>query len=320
MSVRDRLKTKIKSRVIDINLLFFNNISNTGHYWETDWIKLIFKTDNKFNIKINQEIDKEKIYENPIIVTSDPDDDYIKKYIEKDLDFCIIHLSDEAYIHNISIYNEPKCKFIFRNYYSTYFTNFSHKILNFDLGYKQGLWDNYFGLNPDKIKIGSRKYKWSFCGNINKSDRSAYISDISDIKPHFIHKIMGWNTPDSLSAQEYRNIMLNTIFVPCLIGNVNVDTFRLYEALECGCIPIIFKYQRKFGKHGCKDMTNYYEKLFGNHPIITVTNWFDIKEIMENFLENEYKLEKKRLEIYRWWKNRIFDTQNSVNKILCKFF
>ena len=49
-----------------------------------------------------------------------------------------------------------------------------------------------------------------------------------------------WNSPESLSREETLGILLNSWFVPCP-GGQNAETFRIYEALEAGAIPVFVK-------------------------------------------------------------------------------
>jgi hypothetical protein len=52
-----------------------------------------------------------------------------------------------------------------------------------------------------------------------------------------------WNDPKQLTKEEYMKVLMDTKFVACPRGN-NVETFRFYEALECGCIPIFTELPR----------------------------------------------------------------------------
>ena len=49
-----------------------------------------------------------------------------------------------------------------------------------------------------------------------------------------------WNDPDALKPAEYVSMLLDSVFVACPDGN-NPETFRFYEALECGAIPLVVR-------------------------------------------------------------------------------
>jgi hypothetical protein len=49
-----------------------------------------------------------------------------------------------------------------------------------------------------------------------------------------------WNSPNMLGREETLSILLNSWCVPCPSGH-NAETFRFYEALEAGAVPIVVK-------------------------------------------------------------------------------
>ena len=60
-------------------------------------------------------------------------------------------------------------------------------------------------------------------------------------------------------------ILSSTEFIPCPNGFFHPETYRLYEALECECIPIV------------ENAFKYYDRLFPNNPFIKVDKWRDAK-------------------------------------------
>ena len=82
-------------------------------------------------------------------------------------------------------------------------------------------------------------------------------------------------------------VLSSTEFIPCPNGFVHPETYRLYEALECGCIPIV------------ESAYNYYDRLFPNNPFIKVEKLADAKSIMLGWGDEEIK--KKSQECKSWW-------------------
>jgi hypothetical protein len=102
-----------------------------------------------------------------------------------------------------------------------------------------------------------------------------------------------WNDPSGLSREEYIYEMTNSVFVPCPDG-VNPETFRFYEALEAGCIPLIVKTEKN--AIWFKWVSNYI-------PLIANDTWDDALRIMYTLLSNPRRLEVYRDEILKgWWK------------------
>ncbi len=77
-------------------------------------------------------------------------------------------------------------------------------------------------------------------------------------------------------------ILSQTEFIPCPNGFVHPETYRVYEALECGCIPIV------------ENAYKYYDRLFPNNPFIKIDKWKEAKEIIDSWTKNQ--IDKKREE------------------------
>ena len=115
-----------------------------------------------------------------------------------------------------------------------------------------------------------------------------------DSKVKFNKKII-----DSL---EKSKVLSSTEFIPCPNGFFHPETYRLYEALECGCIPIV------------ENAFQYYERLFPNNPFIKVDKWIDAKSIIKDW--NEEQINKKRKECQLWWHKYQKQLQEDIlNKI-----
>lgn len=101
-----------------------------------------------------------------------------------------------------------------------------------------------------------------------------------------------WQSNDSLSTQDYKKILEQSIFVPCPRGNNSPDTFRLYEAIEAGSIPIV-------------EREDYWDNLFGNdHPLIQVSNWSKaVSDIAVLSKQTEW-LEEYSIKLISWWKTQ----------------
>ena len=93
-------------------------------------------------------------------------------------------------------------------------------------------------------------------------------------------------------------ILSSTEFIPCPNGFVHPETYRVYEALECGCIPIV------------ENAYKYYDRLFPNNPFIKINKWKDAKEIINSWTKNQ--ISKKREECKLWWLKYKENIQESI--------
>jgi hypothetical protein len=202
----------------------------------------------------------------------------------------LFHLGDESGSYNLSPVYE-NCSHVWRTFCSNkYFENDTIKCL--PIGFKSGL------LNKKK---NNREYKWSFVGTPHKSSRHDLLFQFSEIKPFFCHKTNKFDEK-IISVDEMSNVLSSSQFMPCPNGFVHPETYRLYEALECECIPIV------------ENTYKYYDRLFPNNPFIKIDKWADAKIIVNSW--NDEQIKKKRSECKNWWKSYKNKLQDSVkNKI-----
>ena len=146
-------------------------------------------------------------------------------------------------------------------------------------------------------KKNIRKYKWAFIGTPHKSSRHDLLFQLSDIKPSYTHKTAEFNKK-IIEVDEMSEILSSTEFIPCPNGYVHPETYRLYEALECECIPIV------------ENTYKYYERLFPNNPFLKVDKWLEAKSIIKKF--GDKQIEQKREECKSWWHNYKNQLQESI--------
>jgi hypothetical protein len=77
---------------------------------------------------------------------------------------------------------------------------------------------------------------WSFHGT-DWFDRSTQLRDFVSFVPYSCHLQPHWNHPTATKEKLYLSLMGNSKFCPILKGQ-NPETFRLYEALESGTLPV----------------------------------------------------------------------------------
>ena len=108
-------------------------------------------------------------------------------------------------------------------------------------------------------------------------------NDVGGIKDYYYGTVTG----KIIKSDEYSEILSSTIFLPCPNGTVHPESYRLYEALECGCIPIV------------ENSYRYFDRAYPNNPFIKVDKWADAKKLI-NF-SNENQIKEKQKECNLWW-------------------
>jgi hypothetical protein len=153
--------------------------------------------------------------------------------------------------------------------------------------------------------ITERQYAWSFTGEI-KASRAEMASAFAGLEPHFltgttsIYKDGG----RKLSKAEFDDVLANTIFSPCPMGNVILETWRLYESLELGCIPIVES----------RASLDYFTGLFGPHPIPSFRSWGAARHYVQSALADKSSLLRKQAEIRDWWTAKKQDIRTQVRQ------
>jgi hypothetical protein len=229
-----------------------------------NWIEEIF---SKFEIThIDDFENRFQTFENNsvIIVSVGKDSNnslisYIQEYNKLNLNYSILHLSDEAFEQNIDFYDVSRK--IIRNYYNEEYTK-KFNLMTIPLGYQSGVKKN----QTDKtIEV-------NFVGQL-KSDRYEMLNTFKVLPNSYFYLTRMWNDPDSLNLTQYSEVLSRSWFTLCPRGWISLDSFRINEALECGSIPVsIFE----------KDGTDYFEKIYGDHPFIVAKDWNDVKNQCSN--------------------------------------
>ena len=205
---------------------------------------------------------------------------YINEYNKRGLNYSIVHLSDEAFEQDIEFYKISKK--IIRNYYNKSYTN-NYNIYTFPLGYQTGVKYHSESL---------RKFQFNFIGEI-KSDRKEMVNIFfKGDKESILHLTTRWADPNGINPNDYGKFLSSSQFTICPRGWVNLDSFRLYEALECGSIPISILDSDGF---------DYFINIFGSgHPLMIFKNWQDAYNNVTSMKDEDiiYKLK----EIKDFWK------------------
>ena len=149
----------------------------------------------------------------------------------------------------------------------------------------------------NSIDIEDRKYIWSFCGFIQKNNRSFFIEHLKKIQPYYLFETTA-TCFFNLNNIEYSNIMKDTMFIPCLPGNTNIETQRLIESLEFGCIPIVSKFYKfpfrklRYWKYDYHNFI-YYDELFEKISLPYVDNSY-----LSHFVLSGYSINKNYIKIF----------------------
>lgn len=100
---------------------------------------------------------------------------------------------------------------------------------------------------------------------------------------------------------EYAAILRSSALVACPMGNVHLESFRVYEALEAGAVPIV---ERRRG-------LDYFALLLGDHPLPNVRAWRDAPALVRE-LRREAALRDLQEATREWWRRHKEELRRAV--------
>ena len=258
--LRSFILSKIDSRALRSTVIIKRAVAD----WETDWLDFLIPSLTFADAKSYEQLAENH---NFIVIDNHLTSEKVGlfKYIcSLGGSIILFHLSDENYSDCTAAYKW--CKVVYRNYHSNLLSH-NKRISSFALGYKTG-----FRIEHTDLLTTSRKYTWSFAGDANKATRQKMLQAMRGIAGGYEHLTSSFDAPDALGTSDYAKLMQESVFIPCPKGYCNFDSFRIYEALEAGCIPIVER-SRNY---------DYFFDMFGTYPFPSVTSWEETPALIES--------------------------------------
>lgn len=148
------------------------------------------------------------------------------------------------------------------------------------------------------IGLQKRDIPYSFAGQVNHERREQCFDVARQFQPIYENSVViGTKTfgEHALSYPDYLNVMARSKIVLCPSGIESPDNFRLYEALEAGCIPVVDAFSTQNKAPG------FWRYLFGHDiPFPIVSYWDKLPDMIPGLLA-DYPHNANR--IYGWWQN-----------------
>ena len=271
--------------------------------YEKEWIYELLGSPGPLPIHKVKMTDAPPIGETPIVIMQRPwphkYNILLQRWSAAGVKFYILHISDEHCTDDISSYTLDGCLKVVRMYDRVDMTEQERsKCLIIPLGYH---WTFRGGGCPFPLertpRLPFRSTRWSFFGT-NWKGRSDKFTPIMALQPNRCKFLDSWNSKDTIGHDEYIAVLLDTIFIPCPGGN-NYETYRFYEALEMGCVPVLV---REPGDE------LFVKMVTDNLPIIPLKNWDEAAILMQQLYNDKNILESYRINIlngWRLWKEKL---------------
>lgn len=138
-----------------------------------------------------------------------------------------------------------------------------------------------------------RDQDWFFSGQVNHPRRQQCVEVLRNMPGGSLHETDGFGK-EALAYPEYLAQMARSKIVLCPSGIETPDSFRLYEALEAGCLPVVDAYATNNPVRG------YWQYLFGEVPFPIISEWSLLPELMPQLLKEWPENANK---VFAWWIN-----------------
>jgi hypothetical protein len=215
----------------------------------------------------------------------------------------LLHISDEFGNDNIDLYEHKCIKHIFRNYFRNDLEKYKN-VMVLPLGYNTKVSDGYESKSFEK-----KEYVWSFAGAIDRPGRIENLKSLDSLSPNFVKTKTTFGAKSSIEGDEYINMLNNSKFVPCFKGFSSLESFRLYEALEAGSIPVYVPSESRTG------VDNEYTRVLGKNPLLAIPNWSAANMILGKVCGSPDVMEKHREEINKWWKMKKEELKQNIRAV-----
>lgn len=169
-----------------------------------------------------------------------------------------------------------------------------------------------------EIGYKEKTQDWFFCGQITHErrfqcrDEIAYLNDSGRFTNGTMVATCAF-AQEKMPYQEYLENMAKTKIVFCPSGPETPDSFRLYEALEAGCVPVVDAFSTN------NKVVGFWQYLFGDHiPFPIVDYWDKLPILLPELLRTYPELSVK---CFAWWQqqkkkieDKLYDDIKEINR------
>ena len=271
-------------------------------WYEFAWIKQIFSFMPNFEIELLRH--DEMPSDVPIVVLQRPVEQaniVLKDWSDAGLEFYVLHMSDEFCSDSIDVYQLPGCKGVVRNYWRG---DLGSKVVTIPLGFHWAIPNGEPYIHTPRPPF--RELAWSFVGTgwLGRKEKLNPLTQIGENKVVFMDD---WNSPSMLCREECLSIMLNSWCIPCPSGH-NGETFRFYEALEAGAVPIVVR----------EGNEAFLKFVFGYFQIMVANSWEHAAQLVYTLKQQPEVYELYRNGVLAGWEKMKSKAKEDVRKILGK--
>lgn len=233
--------------------------------WDQTLLEFIFKDWNHWEDKIPHALDE------AVVVIPGAYQQHLVKEINEELSKLpkcrVIITSDEENLFPIDELSHPNI--------TVYATYPNDKYIS-DI--------HWLPIGPARLnenKVPTKELNWFYSGQVNHESRRKLVEHLRKFADGKLIETGGFS--QGLPREEYYSEMAKAELAPAPRGVVSTDSFRLYEAMEVGAIPIT-------------EDKPFWDKLFGNYPFLVVEKW-------DHIFGSEYSKQLAN-QVQAWWQRK----------------
>ena len=163
-----------------------------------------------------------------------------------------------------------------------------------------------------------RNWFWNFCGQMQHGIRRQCVEVLGNRVKDGGRLSITPGFHQGYSKSEYLSFMLNSHIAVCPAGTYTTDCFRIWEALEAGCLPVV----DKRAPRQLRDYDYWKELLGDNPPFPVVSDWKEFNGIAEAYKKNPVQLQRDTNRAGMWWlqykRQLVWDLEMSVARLVGK--
>lgn len=167
-----------------------------------------------------------------------------------------------------------------------------------------------------QIGFMEKEHDWFFVGQLNHERRQQFFDvaqQFTELYPTSITRGTKGFGADTVPYENYMTYLAKSRIAPCPSGIESPDNFRLYEALEAGCLPVVDAFSTHHKSPG------FWRYLFGDDiPFPVVDYWDAFPKLLPELLR-DYPANANRC--FAWWqlkkreiKYKLFDDVKELSK------
>lgn len=154
------------------------------------------------------------------------------------------------------------------------------------------------------IKI-EKSLDWVFSGQITHYRREQMAKELSFVPRGALYKTKGFS--QGFNQEKYLSLMASSKIAPCAPGPISQDSFRLYEALEAGCVPVVDDVSPLKASSD-----HYIRRMFMDAPFPIFDDYKELPELIRTCLDNK----ELNNQVFAWWINMKFRLKSIIKNHL----